>query len=142
MEGSKNQPHTPMSEIEGKQNQQHTPLSGTKMGGGCSSVRTVSDRHAAEVDSIPRCGKGFFYQSTFSALSYGVRTPMCAIACVDICAHAKDPVVHVRVRRITETLKHPACTVGWVARLSRNWLSPEKAARMSHGRNLNGTTLL
>ena len=31
--------------------------------------------------------------------------------------HAKDPVVHVRVWWIMETLKHPACTVGWVARL-------------------------
>ena len=26
-----------------------------------------------------------------------------------------------------ETLKHPACTVGWVARLCRSWLSPGKA---------------
>ena len=35
-----------------------------------------------------------------------------------------------------ETLKHPACTVGWVARLCRSWLSPGKATRISHGRNL------
>ena len=46
-------------------------------------------------------------------LSYGVRTPPCASACIDICAHVKDPVVHVRVRWIMETVKHPACTVGW-----------------------------
>ena len=32
-------------------------------------------------------------------------TPSCAIACICICAHLKDPVVHVRVRSITETLK-------------------------------------
>ena len=38
-------------------------------------------------------------------LSYGVRTPPCAIACINICAHVKDPVVHVRVRWIMETLK-------------------------------------
>ena len=45
-------------------------------------------------------------------LSYGVRTPPCAIACIYICAHVKDLVVHVRVRWIVETLKHSACTVG------------------------------
>ena len=50
-------------------------------------------------------------------LSYGVRTPQCAIACVNIYAHVKDPEVHVRVRLIMETLKYPACTEGWVARL-------------------------
>ena len=44
-------------------------------------------------------------------LSHGVRTPPCAIACIHICAHVKDPVVYVRVRRIMETPKHPACTV-------------------------------
>ena len=38
----------------------------------------------------------------------------CAIACINICAHVKDPVVHVRVRWIMETLKHPAYTGGWV----------------------------
>ena len=52
-------------------------------------------------------------------LSYGVRTLPCAIACIYICAHVKAPVVHVRVRWIMETLKHPACTVGWVPRLSQ-----------------------
>ena len=30
-------------------------------------------------------------------LSYGVRTPPCATACGNICAHVKDPVVYVRV---------------------------------------------
>ena len=58
---------------------------------------------------------------------------------VNICAHVKDPVVHVRVRWIMETLKHPACTVGWVTRLCRSWLSPGKATRISHGRNPTGT---
>ena len=29
-------------------------------------------------------------------LSYGVRTPPCAIACIYICAQVKDPVVHVK----------------------------------------------
>ena len=68
-------------------------------------------------------------------LSYGVRTPPCAIACINICGHVKDPVVHVRVRCIMETLKHPACTVGWVAQLRCSWLFLGKATRISLGRN-------
>ena len=39
---------------------------------------------------------------------YGVRTPPCASACINICGHVKDPVVHVRVRLMKETLKHPS----------------------------------
>ena len=50
------------------------------------------------------------------------------IVCIKICAHVKDPVVHVRVRWIMETLNHPACTVGWVARLCRSWLSQGKSS--------------
>ena len=46
------------------------------------------------------------------------------IACIDICAHVKDPVVYVRVRWTMETLNHPACTLGLVVRLCRSWLSP------------------
>ena len=42
-------------------------------------------------------------------LSYGVRTPPCAIAC--ICAQVKDPVVHVRVRLIMVTLKKKVVVV-------------------------------
>ena len=56
-------------------------------------------------------------------LSYGVRIPLCAIACMYICAQVKDPVVHVRIQWIMETLKHPACTLGLVARRCRSWLS-------------------
>ena len=62
-------------------------------------------------------------------LSYGVRTPPCAMACINIYAHVEDPVVHVRVRWIMETVNHPACTVGLVARLRRSWLSPGKSSR-------------
>ena len=60
-------------------------------------------------------------------LCYGVGAPPCAIACIYICEHVKDPVVHVKVRWIMETLKHPACTGGWAARLCLSWLSPGKA---------------
>ena len=75
-------------------------------------------------------------------LSYGVRTTPCAIACIDICAHGKHPAVHVTVRWIMKTLKHPACTVGRVVRLFRSWLSSRKAAQISQGRNCNGTIQL
>ena len=37
-------------------------------------------------------------------LSYDVCMPLCAIAWINICAHIKDPVVHVRVWWIMETL--------------------------------------
>ena len=58
--------------------------------------------------------------------TFGIRTPPCAIACIYICVRVKDPVVHVRVRWIMETLKHLACTVGWVAQLCSSWRSPGK----------------
>ena len=65
--------------------------------------------------------------------------PQCTIACINICAHVKDPMVHVRVRWITETLKHPVCAVVLVARLCRSWLSPGKATRIFPGRNPSWT---
>ena len=68
--------------------------------------------------------------------------PPCAIACINICAHVKDPVVYVRGRWIIETLKHPACTVGWVARICRSWFSLGKATQILHSRNPIGTIKL
>ena len=38
--------------------------------------------------------------------------------------------------------EYPACTIGWVARLCRSWLSPGKATRISHGWNPSGTIQL
>ena len=85
--------------------------------------------------------KDFFRRLNFQCrLSYGVHTPPCAIACINICAYVKDPVVHVRVRWIIETLKHPACTVGWLARLCRSSFSSGKETRISHERNSGETT--
>ena len=95
-------------------------------GGDVAQLVRASDRHAADAGSIPLCGKGFFSQSQLSVqilLRVSVHSP-CAIACINICAHVKDVVVHVRGRWIMETLKHPVCTVGWVARLCRSWLFP------------------
>ena len=72
-------------------------------------------------------------------LSSGVRTPPCAIASISICTHVKDPIVQVRVRWTIETLKHSACTLGWVA---RSWLFPGKATQTTQGRNPNGTIVI
>ena len=103
----------------------------------------ASDHHAADAGSIPLCGKGFFSQSQLSVqtlLRVSVHPPPCPIACINICAHVKDPVVHVRVQWIRD--QHPAYTIGWVARLCCNWLSPGKATQISHGRNPVGTVQL
>ena len=35
---------------------------------------------------------------------------VCGSVCVALCTHVKDPVVHVGVRWIMETLKDPTCT--------------------------------
>ena len=85
---------------------------------------------------FPGAAREFFSRVNFQCrLSDVVRALSCAIACINICADSKDPVVHVRVRWIMETLKHAARTVGWVARLRRRWLSPWKSTLIFHGRN-------
>ena len=114
------------------------------LGPRCSSVGRASDRHPADAGSIPRCGQGFFFRSQLSAqtlLRVSVHPPR-AIACINICAHVKDFEDHVGVRWIIETLKHPACTLGWVARPRRRWLSLGRATRISYGRNPFGTIQL
>ena len=113
------------------QAEQRDPLLG---GGAAAQLRRVRFPGAAR-DFSPRV-------HCQCRLSHAVLTPPSVIACINICAHVKDHVLHVRVRWIMETLKHPACTVGWVARLCRSWLSPGKATRISHGRNSNGTIQL
>ena len=79
---------------------------------GWDVVRLIraSDRHATDADSLVRQGI-FLAESTFSADSFGVRTPLCAIAYINICAHDKDYVVRVRVRWIMATQSYPARTV-------------------------------
>ena len=103
-------------------------------------ARLVERRSSTPLTQVrfPRCSKGFFsYNQLSGRLSYGFCTPLCAVACINICAHVKYPVVHVRIRWVMETLKHPACTVGSVARLCLSRLFPGKATRISHGRNLS-----
>ena len=110
---------------------------------GCSSVGRASDRYAVEAGSTSSAAKESSSTVNFQCrLSYFVLTPPCATACINICAHVKDPEVYVRVRLIMETLKHPAWAVGWVAGLCRSWLSPGKATRISYGRNPIGTIQL
>ena len=83
------------------------------------------DWHTTDAGLIPRCGEGFSHHGQLSVhrLSYEVCTSPCAITCIKICMHVKDPVVHIRVWWSMITLKHPACTIGWVAPLSRSLLS-------------------
>ena len=65
----------------------------------CSSIEL--DRHATDAGSISQCGKRFFSQSQLSVQDcYSNCTTPLAIACINICAHIKDPLVHVRVRWI------------------------------------------
>ena len=64
------------------------------------------DRHAADVGSILRSGRDFFPRvNSQSGVSYSVSVSLCASTCIEICAHVKDPVVHIRVQWIMETLK-------------------------------------
>ena len=98
-----------------------------------------SHQHAANASSIPRCGKGFFSRSQLFVQTLVIQCPYtpCAIACINICVHIKDHVLHVRVWWIMETLKHPACTVGWVVRLFHNWLSLGQQLKFPTGKNPN-----
>ena len=81
---------------------------------------------------FPSAAKDFSPRVNFQyGLSYGVRTSPCAIACINICAHVKDHTVYDKVQWIMETLNHPTCTGGWVARFCCSWLSPGKATRIS-----------
>ena len=75
-------------------------------------------------------------------LFYSVCTPPRATMCINICAHFKGPVVHIRVWWIMQTLKHAACTVCLLAWLCRSWLSQGKTTGISHRRNPNGTIQL
>ena len=76
---------------------------------------------------------GFFSQSHLSVQTL-LRCPHTAV-CSRMHLHliVKDPVVHVRVRWIKETLKHLACTVGWVARVYRSWLFPGRQPEFPTG---------
>ena len=92
---------------------------------------------------FPNVARDFSLRVNFQCRhSYGVRTPLCPITCIYICALVKDPVVHGRVLWIIETLQHLLCTVGWAAQLCRSWLSLGKATWISYGRNPIGTILL
>ena len=112
-------------------------------GWGCSSVGRAPYWHAADAGAIQGAAGEFSPRVNFQfRLSYGVRTPPCTIACINTCVHVKDSVVHARVQWNMETLKHPACTIGWVAWFCHSWLSWGKATWISHRRNPIGTIQL
>ena len=53
---------------------------------------------------FPGAARDFLPRVNFQCrFSFGVPTPPCAIACINICAHVKDSVVYVRVRWIMAT---------------------------------------
>ena len=63
----------------------------------CGSVGRASDRDAADVGLIPRAARDFLPRVNFQCrLIFNVRTPPCAIACINISAHVKNSVVHVK----------------------------------------------
>ena len=72
-------------------------------------VQLVGHRTGTPLTQVrfPSAARDFSPRVNFQCrLSRGVRTPSCTIACMYIRAHVKDPAVHVRVRRIMETLKN------------------------------------
>ena len=76
---------------------QHIPAAHVQMWWGCSSVGAALDRHAADAGLIPWCGQGFLSPSQLSVRTLMfVRTPLCAIACINICAPVKNPVLFVK----------------------------------------------
>ena len=78
-------------------------------GWGWSSVGRASGWHVTDTGLIPQWGNGFFSHSLLSAQTLMVSVhPQCAIACINVCAHVKDPVVDATVWWITETLKTPS----------------------------------
>ena len=82
-------------------------------GGGWDVAQLVEHRTVTPLTQVrfPGAERDFSPGVNFQCrLSYVcVRTPSCTITCINVCAHVKDPVVHVRVRWIVQTLKHPAC---------------------------------
>ena len=79
-------------------------------GGDVAQLAEVGPEHHLGV-SIPSVARDFSLRVNFKCrLSDGVCTLPCAIACINIYVHVKDPVVQIRVQWVMETLKHPACT--------------------------------
>ena len=74
------------------------------MGRNCSSVRTASDRHAADESSISRCGKGFFSHCHLS-----VQTLLRVFVYSRVQSHAVTSVRTLKIPRIEE----------WIALLLR-----------------------
>ena len=116
----------------------------SSVGGDVAQLVRASDHHATDAGSIPLSSKGFFSQSqpSVKTLSHVPVHPRVQSHALTLCMLVRDPVGHVRVRWIMETLKYQACTVGWVARLCCSWLSPGKATWISNGRNPTGTVQL
>ena len=70
---------------------------------------------------LPLVWRGIFLPVSVDLVQTLLQSPDTPVstAYINICVHVKDPVVLVRVWWIIETLKHPACTVGWAVGLSQ-----------------------
>ena len=90
-------------------------------GGDVAQLVELRTGHVADAGSIPRCGEAFPSQRQLSVQTLfqcpyplPLPPPRCAIACINICVHVKDPVDHIRVRWIMATHTHiyQARTIG------------------------------
>ena len=92
---------------------------------------------------ISRSGKGVFSESTVSAcsLTVSVHPYVCAIACINMFAHVKDSVVYVSSVGYGNTETSSTHRRFGNATLLQLAFSVE-TARISHGRNPNGTIQL
>ena len=106
------------------------PLKRHSRGGGVAQL--IERRTGTPLKQVRFLGaaRDFSLRINFQCRLFGVRTSPCVIVYINICSHVKDHIVHVRVRWVMETTKHPVCTVIWVARLCRRWLSRGKATRI------------
>ena len=57
---------------------------------------------------FPGAARDFSPRVNFPCRLACLCTPPCAAACINICVHVKNPVLHVRVLWIMETLKTPS----------------------------------
>ena len=91
--------------------------------------------HRPVTPLTPWCGKGFSPRVNFQCRLSHVcpYTSVCHGTHYYLSASEIDLVVHVRARWSMETLKHPACTVRWLARHCRSWLSPGKQPEFPMG---------
>ena len=103
------------------------------LGWRCSSVGRACVTPLRQV-RFPGASRDFSPRVNFHEDSLSVSVhPRVQSHALTFCSHVKDSVVLVRVRWIIEKVKHPACTVTWLARICRNWLFSGKQPEFRMG---------